>query len=179
VGTCAIVVLAVDPNTKKRMVLDVVAKRGLRTLDNLKGLLVKTATTWRPVEIKVENDAFQGGTFRDQELADRLRNLGCRLTEEHTNKYNKFDIEAGVLSSGFDVRPGRCRHSLHRSTKEWADALIAELASWRAELGRRQTQDRVMAFWLADLAARNYEKTWKGTIPRLKVPEFVKGRRYR
>jgi hypothetical protein len=75
VGTCAIVVLAVDPTTKKRMVLDVVAKRGLRTLDNLKGLLVKTATTWRPVEIKVENDAFQGGTFRDYDLAERLREV--------------------------------------------------------------------------------------------------------
>jgi hypothetical protein len=44
------------------------------------------------------------------------------------------------VASLFDRGDISIPHNAH--TREWADSLIGELAAWRADLGRRQTQDR-------------------------------------
>lgn len=153
-GTCAIVVLEFDPVTRQRYVLDVVAKAGLRNWDNLKYLVISTASKWRVQEARVERNAMQGGTFRERDIIAQLASIGCRLTSEFTSQHNKFDHEAGLRMVGAAIAAGLYTFPDNVYTRPWLDAFVAELSAWRPELGRKQTQDRVMALWLADLSAQ-------------------------
>jgi hypothetical protein len=171
-GTAAIVVLGLDRKTGIRYVIDVVAEAGLRTTDRLYDLIVSTAAKYRVRECRIERNAMQGGIIRDQGFNDRLREVGCRLVEEFTGKYNKYDPDHGVASVAALFDKEKYRIPWAGTSRTALRSFVDELASWRPGV-RGIRQDRTMALWFAELSARANETATVEVVPNY-LPEWIK-----
>lgn len=174
-GTCAIVVLGLDLRTKQRVILDCLTETGLGANQRVKNFVYKVCEKYRPVEVKVERNSQQDGTWEDGDFRTRIRELGARLTSEQT-QVQKWDPMVGVTVCASRFEAGQYTIPWNAATRPRFQPFLDELAQWRAIMGRRQTQDRVMALWFAELAAMNVEKFGQSAPKRDKVPKFLNNR---
>jgi hypothetical protein len=155
-GYTAAVCLAVDRNTGKRYLLDCfnaqVSPTGLRTM------IFEWTEKLGIQEWRVERNSFQAFLTQDREITQYLASRGVRLREHQTHK-NKWDPEWGVSSLEMLFRgyqdgtamldlPALAQNEAYRTFKE-------QLITWYPEHPKEQKTDVVMAFWFAELAARD------------------------
>lgn len=185
-GTLAVCVVALDRATGERMLVDCIARRAVRHPEVVKQTIVEAASKYGAVRCRIEKNAMQGFLSKDVDLIRRLAAVGCKLEEEHTHASNKYDPEWGVSSVAAQFDQGIWTIPCAGSGEAYFRPLVEELAAWRPVLGRKGIQqDRVMALWLAELAARQIgsfrpglPRTWTN-VPswarRQAVPSWVGG----
>jgi hypothetical protein len=156
-GYTAAVCLGIDVNTQKRYLLDVSNVPGMKP-DAIRQLIKDWTDKYMISEWRVEKNAFQAMLTQDREVREYLSARGAVLKEHHTGN-NKWDTDFGVASlttlfSGYDEGTNLIEFpSTHAS--EGLKALIEQLVTWYPDAPKSQKTDCVMAFWFAELAARD------------------------
>jgi hypothetical protein len=156
-GYTAAVCLGIDVNTQKRYLLDVSNVQGMKP-DAIRQLIKDWTDKYSVSEWRVEKNAFQAMLTQDREVREYLSTRGAILKEHHTGN-NKWDTDFGVASlttlfSGHDEGTNLIEFpSTHAS--EGLKALIEQLVTWYPDAPKSQKTDCVMAFWFAELAARD------------------------
>lgn len=156
-GYTAAICLAVDRNTGKRFMLDAfnaqVSPTGLRQLifDWTEKLGIQE---WR-----VERNGFQAFLTQDREITQYLAARGVRLREHQTGGKNKWDPDWGVSSLEMLFRGHENKTAMLDIPSMGANEAIRtfkeQLVTWYPEHPKGQKTDMVMAFWFAELAARD------------------------
>ena len=156
-GKTAAVMYAIERNTGHRMVLDVYNMVD-PTPGKIRSLIEDWVIRYRPLELRIEINAFQKAFALDEDLRQWLANQGVRFGEHFTGK-NKWDTGFGVASmSGLfgTMRDGKYQDDglleLPANNNEHVRALINQLITWKADT--KQPTDCVMALWFCELRAR-------------------------
>lgn len=156
-GYTAAVCLAVDISSQKRYLLDVSNEPGMKP-DAIRNLIKDWTDRYGISEWRVEKNAFQAMLTQDREVREYLTLRGATLKEHHTGS-NKWDTNFGVASLsnlfyGWEDGDNLVEFpSTHAS--EGLKALIEQLVTWYPDAPKTQKTDCVMAFWFAELAARD------------------------
>ena len=156
-GYTAAVCLAIDIANQKRYLLDVSNVAGMKP-DAIRELIKSWTDKYAISEWRVEKNAFQAMLTQDREVREYLSARGATLKEHHTGN-NKWDTDFGVASlttlfHGYEDGSNLIEFpSTHMS--EGLKALIEQLVTWYPDAPRSQKTDCVMAFWFAELAARD------------------------
>lgn len=155
-GYTAAVCLAIDIANQKRYLLDVSNVQGMKP-DAIRDLIKDWTDKYGVSEWRVEKNAFQAMLTQDREVREYLTGRGAILKEHHTGN-NKWDTDFGVASlttlfHGYEDGTNLIEFpSTHMS--EGLKALIEQLVTWYPDAPKSQKTDCVMAFWFAELAAR-------------------------
>ena len=173
-GTSAVVVVGFHRPTGTRYLVDVITGHDLKYPERMHDMLIQAAAKYRAREVRVEKNAMQGFFSRDRGLGLALRAIGARLVEQYTGVHNKFDPDWGVSSIAAQFMAGRYRIPWAIPSPRLLEGFLAELMIWRAEIGKRQKQDQVMAFWLAELSVRENEKIPIGHGEPAHIPRWIK-----
>lgn len=156
-GYTAAVCLGIDIATQKRYLLDVSNVPGMKP-DAIRDLIREWTDKYAISEWRVEKNAFQAMLTQDREVREYLTARGATLKEHHTGN-NKWDTDFGVASLttlfyGYEEGNAQIEFpSTHAS--EGIKALIEQLVTWYPDAPKSQKTDCVMAFWFAELAARD------------------------
>jgi FMN phosphatase YigB (HAD superfamily) len=156
-GYTACVCLAIDINNQKRYLLDVSNVQGMKP-DAIREVIKDWTDKYGISEWRVEKNAFQAMLTQDREVREYLTARGATLKEHHTGN-NKWDTDFGVASlttlfHGYEDGTNLIEFpSTHMS--EGLKALIEQLVTWYPDAPKSQKTDCVMAFWFAELAARD------------------------
>lgn len=159
-GFTAAIALAVDRDTGKRYLMDAfnaqVSPTGLRQMifDWTERLGIRE---WR-----VEKNGFQSFLTQDREITQYLGARGVLLREHQTGAKNKWDSDWGVSSLEMLFRgwqDGTALLDLPQLNQNEAIRTFKEqLVTWYPDHPKDQKTDMVMAFWFAELAARDATK---------------------
>lgn len=155
-GFTACVVLDVDRRKGTRHLVDVFNKQ-VRPV-GLRELIMDWTEKYNVNEWRIERNAFQAFLTQDPEINQFLAARGVRL-REHSTYSNKHDPEWGVSSleslfrgwqdgTALLTLPGLGSKEAFRIFKE-------QLIAWYPNHPKTQKTDLVMAFWFAELAARD------------------------
>ena len=156
-GYTAAVCLGIDIANQKRYLLDVSNVPGMKP-DHIRELMKDWTDKYGISEWRVEKNAFQAMLTQDREVREYLSARGATLKEHHTGN-NKWDTDFGVASlttlfHGYEDGTNLIEFpSTHAS--EGLKALIEQLITWYPDAPKSQKTDCVMAFWFAELAARD------------------------
>lgn len=162
-GHTACVVIQVDRKTGKRYVIDVNDKQ--RRAQELRALIFDFTEKYQINEWRIEKNAFQAFLTQDREINQFLAGRGVRL-KEHSTYTNKGSEEWGVASMdslfrGWEDKtamldlPGLGQIEAYKKFRE-------QLVTWSPEMPKNQKQDIVMAFWFAELSARDAVRRRRG-----------------
>lgn len=156
-GYTAAVCLAVDISTQKRYLLDVSNVPGMKP-DSIRQLIKDWTDRYNVSEWRVEKNAFQAMLTQDREVREYLTLRGATLKEHHTGT-NKWDVDFGVASLSNLFYDWENDNNLiefpSTHASEGLKALIEQLVTWYPDAPKQQKTDCVMAFWFAELAARD------------------------
>jgi len=174
-GYSAFVVYGVDPSTQKRFLIDLENHRSMKSPDAI-DMLFKLTDAYGISEWRIEDNAMNAQVYQNsREIQQGMVNRGVRVAS-HTTGKNKWDPQWGVESM--------------------APLFLQEMISipWMGETDRNkfrlltdqligfpmmETSDLVMAFWFAELGARDW--SMRQHVPmfnsRQKVPAHVRARR--
>jgi hypothetical protein len=155
-GYTAAICLAVDRNTGRRYLLDAFNAQVSPT--GLRNLIFDWTEKLGIHEWRVERNSFQAFLTQDREITQYLASRGVRLREHQTGS-NKWDPAWGVSSLEMLFRghqdgtamldlPALAQNEAYRTFKE-------QLVTWYPDHPKDQKTDMVMAFWFAELAARD------------------------
>ena len=157
-GKTAAVAYAIDRETGKRLVLDAYNMHE-PTPGKIRNLIEEWVTMYRPVELRIEINAFQKAFALDEELRQWLANRGVRFSEHFTGK-NKWDTNYGV--AGMAGLFGTMREGKHNKDNlielpdpqyhEGIKALINQLITWKPDT--KNPTDVVMALWFCEIKAK-------------------------
>ena len=156
-GYTAAVCIGIDIANQKRYLLDVSNVPGMKP-DHIRELIKTWTDKYGISEWRVEKNAFQAMLTQDREVREYLSARGATLKEHHTGQ-NKWDTDFGVASlttlfHGHEDGTNLIEFpSTHQS--EGLKALIEQLITWYPDAPKSQKTDCVMAFWFAELAARD------------------------
>jgi hypothetical protein len=168
-GRNAMVVYAVDRQTKKRWVLDVWNRKGVtsaQTIPKLKELQVR----YNVKEWRIEKNAVQQFITQLPEIRNFVAAHGGRIVE-HETRGNKWDPNKGIegllvplilscvdeIDKRLVAKPdgaGLVEFPSRRHNPAVGE-LCEQLKSWEPE-SKKQVQDLVMAWWFAELGAQDY-----------------------
>ena len=184
-GGTAMVILAADPRTMRRYVLDVYYERDVhaeKLIQTMKDLTERYGVK----EWRVERNAFQRFLTQLETLRDYMNARGVLLTPHMTTQYTKWDEDWGVttliplfMSCVEETGEG---HLVPRAKKdefgvdnpgahlielpsprgnrgqghEGTKALITQLKTWEPDMSKHSPTDCVMALWFAEIAAREF-----------------------
>lgn len=157
-GKTAGIVYALDRQSGNRMVIDAYNMAD-PTPQKIRALIEDWVVKYRPMELRIEINAFQKAFSLDEELRNWLAARGTQLREHFTGK-NKWDVNFGVASmSGLfgTVRDGKHqRDNLisipSHENNEHIKALINQLITWKPDT--RNPTDLVMALWFCEIRAQ-------------------------
>lgn len=156
-GFTAAVCIGLDPKTRKRYILDISNKAGMRP-DEIRNLIKDWIVKYRLSEFRIERNAFQSFLSDDREINQFAASRNC-LIKPHFTGAQKNDPDFGVASMAplfhgwetgenvFDLP------SMHVGGGEVVRTLMEQLTIWYPGMPKRQKQDIVMALWFANLAA--------------------------
>jgi hypothetical protein len=129
------------------------------TPGKIRNLIEEWVTMYRPVELRIEINAFQKAFALDEELRQWLANRGVRFSEHFTGK-NKWDTNYGV--AGMAGLFGTMREGKHNKDNlielpdpqyhEGIKALINQLITWKPDT--KNPTDVVMALWFCEIKAK-------------------------
>lgn len=176
-GYAGIVVLAVDRETQKRYVLNVWNMKA-PTGEQLKNKMKEITEEYSVDEWRVEKTGLLQFFSQDTALRHWFTTRGIRFTE-HTTGSNKWDPSFGVSSlaplfgvydKAWDADsddPWRVIQEplveLPRPNLESMKAFIHQLVTWTPDLDPNKIPcDLVMAFWFAEVGAREHLGTGRG-----------------
>jgi hypothetical protein len=159
-GFTACVVLAVDRDTGKRHLIDVF-NRQVRA-EGLRSLIFDWTERYDIDVWRIEKNAFQAFLTQDREINQYLAARGVRLDEHSTQGSNKNSPDWGVSSletlfkgwqdgTALLDLPGMNPNEAYRTFK-------TQLVTWYPDHPKTQKIDVVMAFWMAETAAREIVK---------------------
>jgi hypothetical protein len=160
VNFTSMVVMALDPTTGKRWVLDGFNKKAC-TPELMRQQVKFFTDKYHINEWVIERNAFQRFLTQDPELTQFLRSRGCILTEHYTTD-NKFDSDFGIATMAplFES----CRQddkSLHLISlpstlkNSWCAELHQQLVIWEPQgMSQKAKTDLVMALWFCEIAAK-------------------------
>lgn len=155
-GFTAAVCMVVDRKTGKRYIVDIFNKQ-VRAIE-LRRMIEDWTEKYGINEWRIEKNAFQAFLTQDRELNQFLAARGVRL-KEHFTGANKRDADWGVSSleqlfrgwednaAMIDI-PSQAQNEAIRQFKE-------QLVTWYPDAPKTQKIDTIMAFWFAELAARD------------------------
>lgn len=156
-GKTAAIMYAVERNTGQRMVLDVFNMSDV-TPQKIRALIEDWVHRYKPMELRVEINAFQKAFALDEELRQWLASRGVQFREHFTGK-NKWDTNFGVagMASLFgslrDGKPvGDNLITLPDQVNEHVKALVNQLITWKPDT--RNATDCVMALWFCEIRAK-------------------------
>ena len=167
VGDMAVVAYAVDRESGKRYVLDMLVKTAPRPSE-IREVFTSWTEMYSPQEWIVEDNAFQGFLAQDEEIRSYLSSRGVIMRSHHTGS-NKMDPDFGVASmaSLFGTSSPRSdgRGSTHNkdnliqlpdlTNSFGVKTLVEQLTVWSPKVKtKNRKQDTVMALWFAELRAR-------------------------
>jgi hypothetical protein len=174
-GRNAMIVYAVDKQTKRRWVLDVYNRKGVtsrHTIPQLKAWQVK----YQIHEWRIEKNAVQEFISQLPEIREFVNANGGRITE-HETRGNKFDPSQGVegtlvplflscveeIQDRMVAKPnGQGLIDLpSRNQNQAVKDLTEQLTAWEPN-NKKIVQDLVMALWFAELGARAYLRGGQG-----------------
>jgi len=166
-GFTAATVVALDPVSGRRFVLDVRNKRGLGVEpDRIRQLIYELTDRYGISEWVIETNGFQGFLANDTAVRQFLALRGVTIRPHHTG-VNKRDPDFGVAAMSLLFQGWEDGHNLielpspHMS--EGVKALVDQLVAWVPSLGRKLQQDAVMSLWMAELACqRRMEQAHSG-----------------
>jgi hypothetical protein len=166
----AFVIIALDPATGKRTILDIVRRKGM-TLSEHVDILLELERRFKPVHVKVEKNAFQ--RWLEQEAGKVLSDVP--LTGHVTGR-EKSDMRDGVPSLALlmerrmlSIPRGRSEEEEKADVETWeaeavevTDPLIEELHGMTWNAGKvvsvSKHDDTVMALWLCNMAIEEGSK---------------------
>lgn len=155
-GNTAAVVIALDPLTQKRHVLNVYNKAGARP-DEIRDLIKEWTDHYGIAEWRIERNGFQGFLVHDTDVNQYLAQRGVRI-QGHFTGNNKHDADFGVASMTSLLMGWEDKNELLElpSTQfsEGIKALVEQLVTWGPNIRKTQKTDCVMAMWFAELACR-------------------------
>jgi hypothetical protein len=157
-GKTAGIMYALDRQSGNRMVIDAYNMAD-PTPQKIRALIEDWVIKYRPMELRIEINAFQKAFSLDEELRNWLASRGTQLREHFTGK-NKWDVSFGVAAmSGLfgTVRDGKHQRDNLLSlpdheNNEHVKALINQLITWKPET--RNPTDLVMALWFCEIRAQ-------------------------
>jgi hypothetical protein len=150
-GYTALVLLAIDLNTGKRFVVDAVAEKAMKA-PRLKQLMFEWTDRYPIYEWRVESNGLQSQLVQyNEEIIQHLAKRGVRVIPHQTHS-NKWDPEFGVESIAplFYADLVSIPWAGVQSAQKF-QRLIEEFVAFPMGI----TSDLVMAFWFADLGARD------------------------
>jgi hypothetical protein len=157
-GKTAAVAYAVDRQSGKRLVLDA-HNMNEPTPGKIRELIEGWVDTYKPIELRIEINAFQKAFALDEELRQWLANRGVRFSEHFTGK-NKWDTNFGV--AGMQGLFGTMREGKPNKDNlielpdpqyhEGIKALITQLITWKPDT--KNATDVVMALWFCEIKAK-------------------------
>lgn len=158
VNYTAAVVLGVDATSGKRYLLDVFNKHGALPSE-VNSMMKAWTQTYGIAEWRVETNAYQASIVQDEDLQQWMRARNVRLASHITGK-NKWDQQWGVatmanLFRGHEVG-GNMIELPSRKGHSGMQSLVEQLVAWypTPSMAKAPTQDTVMAFWFAEIRAR-------------------------
>ena len=181
-GDMAVVAYAVDRESGKRYVLDMLVKTAPRPAE-IRDVFHQWTDLYAPNEWIVEDNAFQGFLAQDEDIRKFLASRGVTMRSHHTGA-NKMDPDFGVASmaglfgsksAAVDNRSPRHNrdHLIHlpdSAASHGVKMLIEQLSVWSPLVKtKHRKQDTVMALWFAEIRAREVMVTsygrqqWFGT----------------
>jgi hypothetical protein len=176
-GYTAMIVLAVDIGTGKRYLVDIMNHKQMKA-PQIKDQIIEFCERYPVAEVRVEVNGLQSQLFQyDTELVQKLTARGVRMVPHITHGRNKWDPQFGVESMAPLFYNGMI-------STPWGD--VASRAKFKTldeqlmlfPMG--QYSDLVMAFWFAELGAREIfqRMALPAFDPRMKVPPRIKRRRH-
>ena len=165
-GKTAAVVYAVERETGHRMVLDCYNMSD-PTPRKIRSLIEDFVERYRPMELRIEINAFQKAFSLDEELRNWLASRGTRLSEQFTGK-NKWDVGFGVAAISNlmgTIRDGKFQEDnlleLPDNINEHTKALVNQLITWSADT--KGPTDLVMALWFCEIKAQEIVRQGSNT----------------
>ena len=156
-GKTAAVVYAVNRQTHKRYILDV-HNMSDPTPQKVDSLIKEWVKEYKPLELRIEINAFQKYYTLDIDFRQWLASHGTALREHFTSK-NKWDVGFGVaaMSPLFgSMRDGKFNGDnlieLPDNSNEHVKALVNQLITWKPDT--KGPTDCVMALWFCEIRAR-------------------------
>lgn len=156
-GKAAAVMYTVNRESGRRYVLDV-HNMADPTPQKIQALIEDWVTTYHPMELRIEINAYQKAFSLDQDLRQWLAGRGCRLMEHFTGK-NKWDVGFGVASMSAlfgSMRDGKFVGDniieLPDNSNEHVKALVNQLITWKPDV--KGPTDCVMALWFCEIRAK-------------------------
>ena len=158
VGDTAAVCYAVDRNTSKRYIVDVI-KITKPSPQQIRDIIINWTQLYSPSEWIIEKNAFQAFLTQDEGIRQFLAGRGVVLKEHHTGS-NKWDSGFGVasMSTLFGTKQADGKHHrdnlihLPSDQTENIKALIEQLITWTPTT--KGKTDIVMALWFCEIRAR-------------------------
>jgi len=157
-GKTAAVAYAVDRVSGRRLVLDA-HNMSEPTPGKIRELIEGWVQSYKPIELRIEINAFQKAFALDEELRRWLANNGVRFSEHFTGK-NKWDTNFGV--AGMQGLFGTMREGKPNKDNlieipdpqyhEGIKALITQLITWKPDT--KNATDVVMALWFCEIKAK-------------------------
>ena len=177
-GKTAAIMYAIDRISGKRLILDA-HNMSEPTPGKIRALIEEWITRYRPIELRVEINAYQKAFSLDENLSEWLRNQGVQFREHFTGK-NKWDVNFGVASMsnlfGY-IRDGKHNADnlieLPDQTNEHIKALVNQLITWKPDT--KNATDLVMALWFCEIRAK--ELIQNGTYRSTHIPNRWSTRR--
>jgi hypothetical protein len=158
-GFTAAVAMTVDRKSGKRYPLDFFNKQ-VRAA-GLRQLIEDWTEKYKINEWRIEKNAFQAFLTQDREINQFLAARGVRLKEHHTG-LNVRDADWGISSMDALFRGWEDRQALldlpalagNEAYRQWKEQMV----TWYPDAPKTQKKDLVMAFWFAELGARDQVK---------------------
>lgn len=140
--------MAMEFTRDKLNILDLDVAHNLSRTEDILLKIEQMAMRYRPVEVVIEEAAFQKGLVNDERLRVMGRERGFRIIP-HTTTRNKSDPVIGVASmAGSFLRREIAIPNGSQFAKDRMGPLCHQLRSWRPNVsGKMLTQDTVMALW--------------------------------
>lgn len=157
-GYTALVCLALDRQTSKRYLIDIVNQRQMRPAQ-LKAQLLEWAERYKPYALVVEQNGLQQQLVQNNEdLLFPLAERGVRVTGHQTHgkasRGGKWDDEWGVASMGPMVHNTQLSlpWGMDANTRRKVGMLEDQMVQFPS---KTVPQDILMALWFAELSARD------------------------
>ena len=156
-GHTASVVMALDPKTHKRYVLDIFNKSGVMP-EEMRQLIKDWILRYKLTEYRIEKNSFQSFLTNDRELNEFATRHNC-IIKPHFTGVNKYDSDFGVASmapmfanwhEGNNLIELPSLHGNHA-----VGQLVEQLVSWQPGMHKKLKTDIVMALWFASLACND------------------------
>lgn len=174
-GYTAMTLLGIDTETGMRYLVDQVAVKAMKA-PQLKEQMFAWTEMYPISEWRVEVNGVQANLVQyNDEIIKKFAQKGVRVVP-HTTHKNKWDPQFGVESTAPLFATGQVSIPWGNApTAKAFQPFIEQLISF--PMGT--VSDRVMSFWFADLAARDYLR--RGHMPmfneRMRVPNRIRRRR--